>query len=75
MSDRIIQKPGEILETICQDGLDRFDGRGLPKCMARAGTDVLQDSLDRLDGYGLLKYMAWSGAGALWTVKGGQRGI
>jgi 3',5'-cyclic-AMP phosphodiesterase len=38
MSNRIIQKPGRILETIGQDGLDR---RGLLKCMAWAGAGVL----------------------------------
>ncbi len=38
MSNRIIQKPGRILETIGQDGLDR---RGLLKCMAWAGAGVI----------------------------------
>ena len=38
MSNRNIQKPGRILGTIGQDGLDR---RGLLKCMAWAGAGVL----------------------------------
>src|SRR6201982_3273225 len=38
MSNRNIQKPGRILETIGQDGLDR---RGLLRCMTWAGTGVL----------------------------------
>jgi hypothetical protein len=75
MSDRIVQKPGGMLETIGEDGLDRLDGHGLLKYMAWAGADVFQDGLDRLDGRGLLKCMAWAGAGVLWTVKGGPRGV
>ena len=38
MSNRNIRKPGRILETIGQDGLDR---RGLLRCMAWAGAGVL----------------------------------
>src|SRR5579862_1325007 len=38
MSNRIIQKPSDTLETIGQDGLDR---RRLLKCMAWAGAGVL----------------------------------
>jgi hypothetical protein len=75
MSDRIIQKPGGISETVGRDGLDRLDGHGLPKCMACAGAGVLQDGLDRFDGHGLPKCMACAGAGVHWTVKGGPCGV